>query len=55
VGASLDIRTRIGKHLLADGMDIIVDLDKSTGSWFVDQRSGDRYLDIFSMFASMSK
>ena len=40
--------------MLADGMDIIVDLKKSKGSWLVDQRNGDRYLDCFSMFASMA-
>ncbi len=35
-------------------MDIIVDLKKSKGSWIIDQRNGDRYLDCFSMFASMA-
>ena len=35
-------------------MDIIVDLDASQGSWLVDKRNGDRYLDCFSMFASMA-
>jgi len=54
MGTKLDIRERIAKHLLADGMDIIVDLETSQGSWLVDQRNGDRYLDCFSMFASMA-
>ena len=49
-----NLKKIIGSHLLADGMDIIVDLEKSKGSWLVDQKSGDRYLDCFSMFASMS-
>ena len=48
------IKTRIGKHLLADGMDIIIDLEKSKGCWLIDKRNGDRYLDCFSMFASMA-
>jgi L-lysine 6-transaminase len=48
------IKSSIGKHLLADGMDIIVDLKKSKGSWLVDHRKGDKYLDCFSMFASMA-
>ena len=52
--AASDVKTTIGRHLLADGMDIIVDLKKSKGSWMVDQRNGDRYLDCFSMFASMA-
>ena len=44
--AASDVKTTIGRHLLADGMDVIVDLKKSKGSWLVDQRNGDRYLDI---------
>ncbi len=52
--APTDVKDIIGKHLLADGMDIIVDLNNSKGSWLVDRRNGDTYLDCFSMFASMS-
>lgn len=52
--AANQVKTIIGHHLLADGMDIIVDLEKSKGSWLVDQRNGDRYLDCFAMFASMA-
>lgn len=48
------IKTRIGRHLLADGMDIIVDLEKSKGCRLIDKRNGDEYLDCFSMFASMA-
>lgn len=48
------VKTIIGKHMLADGMDIIIDFDKSHGSWLVDARNGDSYLDCFSMFASMA-
>ena len=43
----------IGSRMLADGMDLIIDLDKSHGSWVVDGRNGREYLDLFSMFASM--
>jgi L-lysine 6-transaminase len=39
---------------LTEGFDIILDLEKSEGSWFVDQRTGARYLDFFSMYASMA-
>jgi L-lysine 6-transaminase len=52
--AAGDIKSTIGRHLLADGMDIIVDLKKSKGSWIIDKRNGDEYLDCFSMFASMA-
>ena len=40
--------------MLADGMDPVIDLEKSHGSWLVDGRNGKEYLDLFSMFASMS-
>ena len=43
----------IGNRMLADGMDLIIDLDKSHGAWLVDGRDGREYLDLFSMFASM--
>ncbi|MBU0946657.1 MAG: L-lysine 6-transaminase [Proteobacteria bacterium] len=39
--------------MLADGFDIILDFEKSQGSWLVDQKNGDRYLDFFTMYASM--
>ncbi len=48
-----DVRNTIGKHMLADGMDQVIDLEKSHGSWLVDARDGREYLDLFSMFASM--
>lgn len=48
------VKRTIAGHLLADGMDIVIDFDKSTGSWLIDKRNGDRYLDCFAMFASMS-
>jgi len=48
------VKSTIGRHLLADGMDIVVDFTRSRGSWLVDARNGDRYLDCFSMFASMA-
>lgn len=51
---AMDIKATVARHLQADGMDIIVDLERSKGSWLVDQRNGDRYLDCFSMFASMA-
>ncbi len=48
------VKDSLARHILADGMDIIVDLDASEKSWLVDKRNGDRYLDCFSMFASMA-
>jgi len=47
-------RSTIGKHMLADGMSPVIDLEKSHGSWLVDGNTGKEYLDLFSMYASMS-
>ena len=47
-------RKLIGHHMLADGMSPVIDLEKSHGSWLVDGNTGKEYLDLFSMFASMS-
>ena len=51
---SSDIRKVIGNSILADGMSPIIDLEKSHGSWLVDKVTGKEYLDLFSMFASLS-
>ena len=48
-----NVHSTIGKHMLADGMDQVIDLKKSHGSWLVDARDGKGYLDLFSMFSSM--
>ena len=48
-----NVHATSGKHMLADGMDQVIDLKKSHGSWLVDARDGKEYLDLFSMFASM--
>tara|TARA_Y100000748_G_scaffold37594_1_gene27815 strand:- start:5863 stop:7200 length:1338 start_codon:yes stop_codon:yes gene_type:complete len=49
-----EARNNIDKHMLADGMSQIIDLNKSHGSWLVDARNSREYLDLFSMFASLS-
>ena len=50
--AAEKVREVLGQNILADGFDTIQDLDKSHGSWIVDERNGKEYLDMFSMFAS---
>ncbi len=49
-----DVKRNLSRHLLAEGFDIIFDVDKSQGSWLVDERNGEPYLDFFSMYASMA-
>lgn len=41
----------LSKHVITDGLPIVIDLEKSHGSYVVDQ-NGEEYLDMFSMFAS---
>lgn len=48
------VRKTIGTHMLADGMEPVIDLERSHGSWLVNARDGREYLDLFSMFASLS-
>lgn len=50
---SINVKQILSKHMLADGFDPIVDLEKSHGSWVVDGRNGREYLDLFTMFSSM--
>ena len=45
------VHERLAKHILADGYPIVMDMDKSHGSYVVDE-NGVEYLDLFSMFAS---
>lgn len=42
----------LSKHMLADGFEIILDLDKSNGVTLVDQVTGNEYHDFFTFFAS---
>ncbi|SMC84370.1 L-lysine 6-transaminase [Moheibacter sediminis] len=51
--ATQTVHDRLGKHILADGYPMVMDIEKSHGSYIVDQ-NGDEYLDMFSMFASAS-
>jgi len=46
------VRELLGKNILADGFEPILDLEKSHDSWIIDKRDGSEYLDMFSMYAS---
>ena len=47
-----NVRKILSNHILADGFEPVVDLERSHGSWLVDGRDGREYLDLFTMFAS---
>jgi L-lysine 6-transaminase len=42
----------LGRYVLADGFKLVYDTRASQGSWLVDARSGERYLDLYTFFAS---
>lgn len=44
----------VKSRVLADDRAIVVDLKNSSGSWVVDARTGRKYLDCFSQFASQA-
>jgi len=47
-----DVHSTLARHQLADGMPMVMDLERSHGSWLVDARDGREYLDFFTCFAS---
>jgi L-lysine 6-transaminase len=49
-----DVKKVLSRHMLVEGFDVILDVDRSEGCRFVDQRTGERYLDFFAMYASMA-
>ena len=44
----------LSKHIITDGFHVVVDIDKSEGSWIVDAETGGKYLDCYSQFASQA-
>jgi len=42
----------LARSMLIDGLDLVLDLNRSAGSYLVDARDGRRYLDMFTFFAS---
>jgi len=48
------VKETLSKHLLADGFDFVMDIEKSHGSWIHDRNTGKEFLDMFSMFGSAS-
>ncbi len=46
------VRETIANHMLADGFDMVLDLEKSKGCTIHDSKGDKDYLDLFSFFAS---
>jgi L-lysine 6-transaminase len=48
-----EVMTSLRQHMLVDGFDMVLDLQKSHGSWLVDSTTGRSFVDFFSFFASV--
>lgn len=49
---SVSARDKLGQWILASGMDLLCDLEKSHGPYLHDAQTGEDFLDLFSFFAS---
>ena len=52
IGAA-DVHGVLAKHMLVDGYDLVLDLEKSRGRRLWDAKGGRWYLDLFSCFATL--
>ena len=50
--APADVHRLLARHMLADGLDLVFDYEKSHGSWLHDSRHGREYLDFMTFFGS---
>jgi L-lysine 6-transaminase len=48
-----EVHSTLQRYMVADGMPIVVDLIKSCGTDIIDAKTGNRYIDLFSFFASL--
>ncbi|MGH9063149.1 MAG: L-lysine 6-transaminase, partial [Acidimicrobiales bacterium] len=47
-----EVHAELGRHMLVDGFRLVLDQEASHGSWLVDARTGEEYLDVYTFFAS---
>jgi L-lysine 6-transaminase len=47
-----EVHARLSEHLLIDGFRLVLDVERSHGSWLVDARDGAEFLDLYTFFAS---
>ena len=50
--APAEVHDRLRRHLITDGLDLVLDLERSRGAWLHCARTGRRFLDCFSYFAT---
>src|ERR1051325_9364124 len=51
--AASDVLTVLDKYILLDGFKIVIDLEKSRGSYLYDAATGHRLIDLYGFFGSM--
>lgn len=51
--AAADVPWTLARHMIADGYDLVLDLEKSRGRRLWDARGGGHLLDLFSFFATL--
>jgi L-lysine 6-transaminase len=51
--AASDVLAVLDKHILLDGFKIVIDLEKSRGSYLYDAATGHRLIDLYGFFGSM--
>jgi L-lysine 6-transaminase len=51
--APTEVHATLARHMLADGYDMVLDLERSHGRRLYDARSGREVLDLFSFFATL--
>ncbi len=47
-----NVHETLSKYMLADGFDLVFDLENSKGTFFHDSRHNRKFMDFFSFFAS---
>ena len=47
-----EVHSTIGKYMLADGFELVLDLKNSHGSRIIDEKTGEEFIDLFTFFAS---
>jgi L-lysine 6-transaminase len=50
--APADVHRLLARHMLADGLDLVFDYERSHGSWLYDSRHGRESLDFMTFFGS---
>ncbi|MCX7702918.1 MAG: L-lysine 6-transaminase [Planctomycetota bacterium] len=48
-----EVLSTLSQHILVDGFEIVIDLEKSSGNYIYDSLSGEKFLDCYSYFASL--